>query len=110
MSFLTGNTKGSERQRLPGSKEAQEGAPNDSDGEINGAYSDLMARRPALLEEELKLHSRIIDEFNLALLEKLSPEELHRQVQNYVNNHVRAVRIAGAASTQSRICGRLRRH
>jgi len=94
MSFLTGNTTSSERQRSLRPEGTQESASNDTNREINGAYSDLMARRPALLEEKLKLHSRIIDEFNLALLEKLSPEELHRQVQNYVNNYVRAERIS----------------
>src|SRR5437667_2864972 len=52
-------------------------------------YADLMARRPELLDEKLKLHERIIDEFNLAALEKLPPEELARQVRIYVGNHAR---------------------
>ena len=94
MSFLTGITKNSEGQRLPSHEESPKGASNERSAEVNGSYSDLMARRPALLEEKLKLHSRIIDEFNLALLEKLSAEELHRQVQSYVNNYVRAERIS----------------
>lgn len=50
--------------------------------------------RAILLDEKLKLHSRIIDEFNLALLEKLSPDEMRRQVQAYVANYVRAERIS----------------
>jgi pilus assembly protein CpaF len=58
------------------------------------SYSDLMAHRPALLDEKLKLHGRIIDEFNLAVLEKLSPDELRREVQAYVANYVRAERIS----------------
>jgi pilus assembly protein CpaF len=62
--------------------------------EPNRFYGELMARRPRLLEEKLKLHGLIIDEFNLNLLEKLSPEELHRQVQAYVGNYVRAERIS----------------
>jgi pilus assembly protein CpaF len=62
--------------------------------EINRFYGDLMARRPRLLDEKLKLHGLIIDEFNLNLLEKLSPEELHRQVQAYIANYVRAERIS----------------
>ena len=53
-----------------------------------------MARRPALLDEKLKLHGRIIDEFNLALLDKLAPDELYRQVHVYVSNYVRAERIS----------------
>ena len=45
-------------------------------------YKDLIERRPALLDEKLKLHARIIDEFNLTLLEKLPREELVRQVSH----------------------------
>jgi pilus assembly protein CpaF len=62
--------------------------------EANRFYGDLMARRPRLLDEKLKLHGLIIDEFNLNLLEKLSPEELHRQVKAYTANYIRAERIA----------------
>jgi pilus assembly protein CpaF len=57
-------------------------------------YSDLMAQRPALLDAKLKLHGRIIDEFNLAQLEKLSPESLRREVRTYVANYVRTERIS----------------
>jgi pilus assembly protein CpaF len=56
--------------------------------------NELNAGRPLLLDEKLKLHGRIIDEFNLALLEKLSPEEMRRQVKAYVANYVRAERIS----------------
>ena len=52
-------------------------------------YGDLLSRRPALIDEKLKLHSRIIDEFNLAALEKLPPEELTRQVRAFVGNYAR---------------------
>jgi pilus assembly protein CpaF len=52
------------------------------------------AQQPTLLDARLKLHGRIIDEFNLALLEKLSPDELRREVQAYVANYVRAERIS----------------
>ena len=48
----------------------------------------LIARRPGLLDEKLKLHERIIDEFNLTALEKL-PDELAKQVRTYVGDHVR---------------------
>src|SRR5438552_4000381 len=50
---------------------------------------DLIDRRPALLDEKLKLHARIIDEFYLALLEKLPHEEFVRQIRTYVTNYVR---------------------
>ena len=52
-------------------------------------YSDLIVRRPSLLDERLKLHALIIDEFNLAALEKLPPDELSRQVRTYVGNYAR---------------------
>src|SRR5579863_8542048 len=61
----------------------QEAAPVDF-------YGDLLARRPGLLDEKLKLHGKIIDEFNLLALEKLPPEEIARQVRTYVANHARA--------------------
>jgi pilus assembly protein CpaF len=52
-------------------------------------YADLIARRPGLLDEKLKLHERIIDEFNLTALEKMPPDELAKQVRTYVADYVR---------------------
>jgi len=74
-------------------------APDHNGAEVNGGdtaklYQDLIARRPALLEEKLKLHARIIDEFNLVLLEKLPRAELVKQVRAYVANYVRAENIS----------------
>src|SRR4051812_21156602 len=57
-------------------------------------YQHLIARRPTLLDEKLKLHARIIDEFNLALLEKLPSTELARQVRAYVAKYVQAEKIS----------------
>ena len=93
MSFLFGNSVKVEK---PPSVRPEMRAPHPRGGQadIDRFYSDLIARRPALLEEKLKLHGRIVDEFNLALLEKTSPEELHRQVQAYISNYVQAERIS----------------
>ena len=55
---------------------------------------DLIAKRPTLLDEKLKLHARIIDEFNLTLLEKLPRSELVKQVNTYVANYVRTERLS----------------
>jgi hypothetical protein len=52
-------------------------------------YADLIARRPGLVDEKLKLHERIIDEFNLTALEKMPADELAKQVRTYVADHVR---------------------
>src|SRR5215470_5418741 len=57
-------------------------------------YRELLAQRPALLDEKLRLHQQIIDEFNLSVLEKLPPEELQRQVRAYVANYVKTERIS----------------
>ena len=59
-----------------------------------GGHKDLIAQRPALLEEKLKLHARIIDEFNLTLLEKLPRAELVKQVNAYVASYVRTEKIS----------------
>src|SRR5271165_4142789 len=93
MSFLFNNS--SKTGPLPPvSVDAVQLPQEEQKTEINRFYGDLMARRPRLLDEKLKLHSLIIDEFNLNLLEKLSPEELHRQVKAYTANYIRAERIA----------------
>ncbi len=57
-------------------------------------YQEMIDRRPALLDEKLKLHTKIIDEFNLPHLEKLSRDELTREIRAYVANYVRAERIS----------------
>lgn len=93
MSFFLGNAETAEHQPSvqPGARQVR---TDQSERQVDQVYSDLIARRPALLEEKLKLHGRIIDEFNLSLLEKLAPDELRRQVQAYVSNYVRAERIS----------------
>src|SRR6516162_6446027 len=93
MSFLFGNSITID-QPPPTETRPKVDRSNGARADVARFYSDLIAQRPALLEEKLKLHSRIVDEFNLALLEKLSPEELQRQVQAYIGNYVRVERIS----------------
>src|SRR5437016_4980270 len=57
-------------------------------------YRELIEQRPALIDEKLRIHSRIIDEFNLAMLEKMPREEMVRQIRTYVGNYVRSERIS----------------
>lgn len=57
-------------------------------------HQELNDRKAVLLEERLKLHARIIDEFNLIMLEKLPRAELIRQVQRYVADYVRAEKVS----------------
>lgn len=92
MSFLFGNSTVAERQS--DGPEAPVPQWQRSKANIEHHYGDLTARRPSLLDEKLKLHGRIIDEFNLTTLEKLSPEELRREVHAYVAKHIRAERIS----------------
>jgi pilus assembly protein CpaF len=92
MGFLFRNSDNVERQpATPVEMPPRAARPSDA---AERCDSDLLAHRPALLDEKLKLHGRIIDEFNLAVLEKLSPDELRREVQAYVANYVRAERIS----------------
>ena len=56
-------------------------------------YHEVIAQRPALLDEKLKLHARIIDEFNLAALEKLPREDLAREVRAYLSDYMRTERL-----------------
>src|SRR5712671_1293815 len=93
MSFLFRNSvRTSQRPRTP--PPAEEAPPPSQEAEAERFYRDLIERRPALLDEKLKVHSRIIDEFNLALLDKMPHEELVRQIRNYVATYVRAEQLS----------------
>ncbi len=87
MSFLFGTA-----QRAPAQSRSRTDSP--ASGEAETVYKDLVQQRPALLDEKLKLHARIIDEFNLIVLEKLPREELVKQVTAYVAAYVRAEKIS----------------
>jgi pilus assembly protein CpaF len=88
MSFLFGTTPRAltepEQQTIHGAESSGSDA----------LYRDLIEQRPALIEQKLKLHARIIDEFNLTALEKLPRPELVKQVSAYVANYVRSEKIS----------------
>src|SRR3974390_3945140 len=65
-----------------------------SEVDAQAIYQELIDKRPALLDEKLKLHTKIIDEFNLAQLEKLSRDDLIREIRSYVADYVRVERIS----------------
>ena len=72
-------------------------SPNSHQYSANDAhfiYQELIDKRPALLDEKLKLHTKIIDEFNLPQLEKLSRGDLIREIRSYVADYVHAERIS----------------
>src|SRR5215813_5741812 len=87
MSFLFGTA-----QRAPAETRSRTVAADNT--EVETVYKDLIEQRPALLDEKLKLHARIIDEFNLTMLEKLPREELVKQVAAYVAAYVRTEKIS----------------
>jgi pilus assembly protein CpaF len=91
MSFLFG-TNGQSAER-PNTAALANGSSRTS-GADDGHYRDLVKQRPTLLDEKLKLHTRIIDEFNLTVLEKLPRDELVRQVSGYIANYVRTEKIS----------------
>src|SRR5262249_57694563 len=45
---------------------------------------EVRMQKPTLLHAKLELHARIIDEFNLVALDKLSREELLNELPRYV--------------------------
>jgi pilus assembly protein CpaF len=55
---------------------------------------EIIDRRPALLDERLKVHGRIVEEFNLALLDKMAPDELFKHIRDYVTEYVRNAKIS----------------
>ncbi|MFB9269907.1 CpaF family protein [Bradyrhizobium erythrophlei] len=63
---------------------------------LDGAelYRDQIASRPALIDERVKLHARIIDEFNLLSLEKLPRDDLTREVRTYLVEYARKEKLA----------------
>jgi pilus assembly protein CpaF len=99
MSFLFGN--GATVRARPDSRSSLSGrvpvaerpVPVAEDGD-HKIYRELIARRPALIDEKLKLHARIIDEFNLASLERLPRDELIREIRGFAAEHVRKENIS----------------
>jgi len=87
MSFLSRHSRINERPREQVPTSVQATGPE-------SLRQELIESRPTLLEEKLKLHAQIIDEFNLALLEKLTRDELIRQVRVYIADYVRAEKIS----------------
>ena len=58
------------------------------------APEPVAAPKASLIDAKVKLHGRIIDEFNLALIDKLSPEDLARQIGRFVADYALRERLA----------------
>ncbi len=62
--------------------------------EIVGPTDQPQVARSALVNEKVKLHGQIIDEFNLSLLEKVSPDDFALQVRRFVSDYALRERLA----------------
>src|SRR6266853_1692908 len=89
MSFLFNSSRQQQRPR-PAAPSSVEPASTDS----SSFYREIIDRRPALLDERLKVHAKIIEEFNLALLDKMPPDELLKNIRTYVNDYVRSEKLS----------------
>ena len=63
-------------------------------GRPEDVYADIVSRRPALVEAKLKIHELIIDDFDLAALDKLAPDDVAKQVRSYVGNYARTAGLS----------------
>jgi pilus assembly protein CpaF len=89
MSFLFNSSRPPQQHLRPMAPVAAETAAAESN-----FYRDVIDRRPVLLDERLKVHAQIIDEFNLALLDNMAPDELLKNIRAYVTEYVRIAKIA----------------
>jgi pilus assembly protein CpaF len=73
----------------------QEERPSESAAAPAAEDSSIEAdqRQATYLAAKVRLHGKIIDEFNLLALEKLSRNELFEQVSGYVSDYVRSERL-----------------
>jgi pilus assembly protein CpaF len=55
---------------------------------------EVRMQKPMLLDAKLELHARIIDEFNLVSLDKLSRTELFEEIRSYVATYARTAKLA----------------
>jgi len=61
--------------------------------ELDRLSEDNKFLKQELLEAKVRLHRRLIDDLNLATIEKLPREELRRQIGELVSDYVRSERI-----------------
>ena len=54
----------------------------------------VSAANPSLIDMKVRLHGQIIDEFNLALIDKVSSDDLARQVTRFVADYAMRERLA----------------
>jgi len=76
-------------RRKTSPEEVKVAAPAIQESPVAETVSDDAGQTRALLDTKVKLHGKIIDEFNLALIDRMPHEELLRQITGYVSDYVR---------------------
>ncbi|MFZ1108876.1 MAG: CpaF family protein [Rhodomicrobium sp.] len=61
--------------------------------ELDRLSQDAKFVKQELLEAKVRIHRKLIDDLNLASLERLPPDELRRQINDIVADYVRSERI-----------------
>jgi pilus assembly protein CpaF len=78
---------------------ANDAAPAGDDNPGDAPHAAAKAAEPGklmrqdLIDAKVRLHRKLIDDLNLAMLERLSKEELRKQVSDIVGDYVRSERI-----------------
>ncbi|MGO9459359.1 MAG: CpaF family protein [Rhodomicrobium sp.] len=80
---------------------------SDADKGFAGVKAEAEEGQPfaqSLLEAKVRLHRKLIDDLNLATLEKMSREDLRRQVGEFVADYVKSERILLNAKELEEFC------
>ena len=83
--WRTGNLRAGDATKLAPEPLTQSQAP--------APIQEVKLERSALVDEKVKLHSQIIDDFNLSLMDKVSPEDFARQVRRFVSEYALRERL-----------------
>jgi pilus assembly protein CpaF len=84
----------SDRWRTAGAKTVAETRPEPDREEAVAPPEPVVAQNASLVEAKVKLHGRLIDEFNLALIDRVSADDLSRQVSRFVADYALRERLA----------------
>ncbi len=57
-------------------------------------YENNELLKPKFIDAKVRLHRKLIDELNLSAIEKLSKEELHKQIFDIVTNYILSEKLA----------------
>ena len=61
---------------------------------VDTEYENAELLKPKFIDAKVRLHRKLIDELNLSAIEKLSKEELHKQIFDLVTNYILSEKLA----------------